>query len=229
MLLCLMLMTTVVFAQVGTASVQLGTSVQTQKASMSIKCDCCSGTYSPEKIVDHAKACCKTASDANTNTSSAKQNLSVKCDCCNSTYSPEKIADHAKACCKTHSETGTATSSARVKCPPGTYPNGTNCYPCLGCHPCPPSYCDNSTNAIALPANQIDPLVLIKDASEGGSLTQQLSPSSLKKLIKQNSAQKIDATTEKEKVKCDCGTKVYGKDADACKRICEFLGGASGY
>lgn len=25
------------------------------------------------------------------------------------------------------------------------------------------------------------------------------------------------------KVKCDCGTDIYGKDADACKRICQFL------
>ena len=188
MLLCLMLMTTVVFAQVGTVSAQSGTAVKTQKASMSIKCECCNGTYSPEKIVEHAKTCCKT-----------------------------------------NSGTSTTTSSAKVKCPPGTYPNGTNCYPCLGCHPCPPSYCDNSTNAIALPVNQIDPLVLIKDASDGGSLTQQISPSSLKKLVKQNSSQKIDASTQKEKVKCSCGTNVYGKDADACKRICEFLGGASGY
>lgn len=32
---------------------------------------------------------------------------------------------------------------ARVGCPSGTYPNGSNCYPCLGCHPCGDSFCDN--------------------------------------------------------------------------------------
>lgn len=222
-LICFMLVTIEGIAQVQTATGQIGTAFEVQKT-MSYKCDCCGSTYSAESIGAHAKTCCK-----NSGNITALKTMSYKCDCCGSTYSAEKIGDHAKTCCKTDTGTSISTSTARVKCPPGTYPNGSNCYPCLGCHPCPPSYCDNSTNAMAVPVDQLDPVLLIKDANEGGYLTKDLSPSTLKKIIKANSSQPMDSTTEKPKVKCSCGTNVYGKDEDACKRICEFLGGASGY
>lgn len=34
-------------------------------------------------------------------------------------------------------------SRTQAKCGAGLYPNGNKCYPCLGCHPCGDSYCDN--------------------------------------------------------------------------------------
>lgn len=34
---------------------------------------------------------------------------------------------------------------------------------------------------------------------------------------------KQERLAEPTRVKCDCGTDVYGKDAEACKRICQFL------
>lgn len=52
-------------------------------------------------------------------------------------------------------------------CPSGTFPNPPDrCYPCLGCHPCPPpqgTYCDNNTNAIvkAVPALSSQPRLLL--------------------------------------------------------------------
>jgi hypothetical protein len=114
MMFFLILPTIYSIAQVAPMPLEKGKTNKSQKLAMSVKCDCCNSTYSPEKISDHAKTCCKTNSDAHTATATAKQNSSVKCDCCNSTYSPEKIADHAKACCKTNSDSNTNMTSNKT-------------------------------------------------------------------------------------------------------------------
>ena len=104
-------------------------------------------------------------------------------------------------------------------CPNGLYPNGSNCYPCLGCHPCGNTYCDDNTNAIAKPINKINISTLIDEVENGSTV---ISKKDLKRLIIENST--LDGAKEKPKVKCGCGTNIYAKDEDACSRICKFLG-----
>ena len=128
------------------------------------------------------------------------------------------VQKHAKA---SGIGTGNPTPSQTVGCGPGLYPNGTHCYPCLGCHPCGNTYCDND-NALAVQVSQLDAGKLIQDFS-AGKLKTLISEKDLRRLVKENSAQ----SAQKEKVKCSCGKDVYGKDAAACERICEFLGSTS--
>ena len=117
--------------------------------------------------------------------------------------------------------------NTQIQCGPGLYPNGDNCYPCLGCHPCGNTYCDNN-NIHAKRINQIDIPTLITDV-EGGSTI--ISKKDLKRLIIENSVPTESASKENnKKVKCGCGTNIFGKDEDACARICKFLGStASSY
>jgi hypothetical protein len=115
----------------------------------------------------------------------------------------------------------------RVACPPGLYPNGNNCYPCLGCHPCGTSFCDNATNSIInTPISSFEPIELINKFESGTLTTKIISKKDLKRLIIENS-ENIENLAKK--VKCSCGDMVYAKDAAACKRICDFLGDAPGY
>ena len=120
------------------------------------------------------------------------------------------------------------TPTGAIQCGPGLYPNGNNCYPCLGCHPCGNTYCDNNSKIKAISINQIDIPTLITDV-EGGSTI--ISKKDLKRLIIENSVPAESASKENnKKVKCGCGTNIYGKDEAACQRICKFLGStASSY
>ncbi len=110
-------------------------------------------------------------------------------------------------------------SSERMK---GYPPHG---YPCLGCAPCVPatnpvSYCDNTAaklsphpDALALgfvlTGGKMIPLVTILSK-----------PDVVKKMAELGGGA---GNTKQQKVKCSCGTDIYGKDEAACTRICDFL------
>jgi hypothetical protein len=51
------------------------------------------------------------------------------------------------------------------KCPEGLYPNGDNCYPCLGCHPCPGP---NGTTEYCSNFNALEPADVAPDAFLAG-------------------------------------------------------------
>ncbi len=99
-------------------------------------------------------------------------------------------------------------------------------YPCLGCDPCVPatnpvSYCDNNTAAKLSPHPDALALGFV---FTGGKMIPLATI-----LMKPDVAKKMAAlgatvgNAKQQKVKCDCGTDVYGKDAAACGRICDFL------
>lgn len=113
---------------------------------------------------------------------------------------------------------------ASVSCPSGTYPNGKNCYPCLGCHPCGNTYCDNNSGAITIKISELVPLNLINEFEANGDISTKITKKDLMRLILENSTKDNMGNNQKTRVKCGCGTDIYGKDAAACTRICDFLG-----
>ena len=114
-----------------------------------------------------------------------------------------------------------------IPCGKGLYPNGNNCYPCLGCHPCPGEkgvYCSDFNNTVVLNVSEMNSITLIQDFKVG-KLKGLISEKDLKRLVLENSTQdsKSDGNIRAPRVKCKCGTDVYGKDDAACGRICDFL------
>lgn len=118
-----------------------------------------------------------------------------------------------------------STPSLAVSCAAGTYPNGSNCYPCLGCHPCGNSYCDdNSSKVITVKISDLKPLDLINEFEADGAITTKITKKDLVRLVLENSTKDNVGNNQRARVKCGCGTDIYGKDAAACTRICDFLG-----
>jgi hypothetical protein len=132
----------------------------------------------------------------------------------------------------------TTTFSARTGYPP-------HGYPCLGCHPCGTSYCDDNTNNAKISSSPISNSTVVfkahPQALELGYVFADHKMMPIKEFLDRKDVKlKLkgvgeitiydDSTpsTQRTKVKCDCGTNVYGKDAAACGRICDFLGDAGG-
>lgn len=98
-------------------------------------------------------------------------------------------------------------------------------YPCLGCAPCVPatnpvSYCDNTAAKLS-PHPEALALGFVFTGGKMIPLATILArPDVVKKMGELGSA---GGNAKQQKVKCNCGTDVYGKDDAACGRICEFL------
>lgn len=98
-------------------------------------------------------------------------------------------------------------------------------YPCLGCAPCVPatnpvSYCDVTATKLS---PHPDALALGFVFTEGKMIplaTILARPDVVKKMGELGAAA---GNAKQQKVKCNCGTDVYGKDEAACGRICDFL------
>ncbi len=98
-------------------------------------------------------------------------------------------------------------------------------YPCLGCAPCPGNpteFCDINNLKSASPSLKPHP-----DAFDLGYVLKDgkmIPLSSIVKLPLVNmKIKELGGDTRATKVKCSCGTDIYGKDDAACGRICDFL------
>ena len=110
-------------------------------------------------------------------------------------------------------------SSERMK---GYPPHG---YPCLGCAPCVPatnpvSYCDNTAAKLTPHPDALSLGFVFSGGKMLALATILAKPDVVKKMRELGSSA---GNAKQQKVKCDCGTDVYGKDAAACGRICDFL------
>jgi hypothetical protein len=118
--------------------------------------------------------------------------------------------------------TGQRQEPANHKAAKGYPPHG---YPCLCCVPCPGNpteFCDIDNKKSASSTLKPHP-----DAFEIGYVYNEGKMIPLSNIVKisevSSKIKELGGDTRATRVKCGCGTDIYGKDDAACGRICDFL------